>query len=1580
MGRGGALIPSGSKSPKSPTSRSPNMSPTKAKGSAAATSASIPIADPKKRRTKKGLKQKKQNFFPRSSAWNFSLPSSSGFETDDVGGALTAIQTGGFLSGGAFATAGTSTSPQSSVMSHRKGSKTALAKTMASKKSSFLAHSSLIGEGWEDIILGMSHLGGAGDAGGGLGLIEELLGEEENMGGGFGMMGMGEGENEGKTRRIVDVEKWREEYERMVDVCEKMREEWRISSESESGSSDESDSSEESSGEEDDGKALKSFSIAGTNANDTTENKVKTQTDLEEEEFLALTPERILLDLQNTMHGRGKKGPSNKQFRAAHALSMRRKLSSYHRNGIPNAMRAKTKGRRGSAFESSRFMRRVSMRNGLGVEQQNRLKAFTDMRSYDTAQQLLNDDSESEPEDDTTEDQTDHYHSYHLYSVYESLHKPRISCRPGSARTVYLRTCESECTAPLPIFDHIRQNASGLVEMKLTRYGIGDKATVALGAFLSQCPLKVNSLEVAENSIHNRGMAVLLSAVGRHQMLRVLDVSHNSIKWSATVALSRIFTQPEPVKLMELKLSGCKLGDKNMGLLAQSMTDCGTLTTLQLDRNNLAKCGSSIGSLLSVGAASLSLTDVDLSWNQFRGEDSIKIAKSLQENQSLTKLNLSWNHFGLDVAIFAVCKFVSSSEYLHTLDISYNKIKERGSICIADSLKQNKILKKLTMDGNPVGPTGGKALLKMIANEGNMREISLEKCNFEVPDDGPIPFDINEPNGFYTLDLSIPYDRMIAKSLQELAYTQGGECWRGEKLNGVFFDFPEDDPMAWSCPEEGILELAFVSNRPIENSEMNANQFSILKEQLKRSGKHDERNASNIVKSLSETFAFNSEQVGEVIDEFESSDSKVVVATRLFTQVSDAENAEKLLSKLNQLERKQVEKRLGQFYYFNPSNPTGHYRLNLSIEYERMVATKICEVNTVERLARRLEGKLDLTQKGNWENFRNESYDGVPFTYDHLWKIPSRGTFEFDYVSTVRPESEATELTDEDFDVFVKEFVNLEFSDTIQEEEVSLKVTSQIFLRPRTLFLVYFLTPYPTPFPIYSQLKDIFEMFDKDGGGTIGVDELSLILKSLGQLMSTEEVEELFQSMDDDGSGEIEFDEFFTLWESIIKKVKQQDRIITLRRRSANFFLSSEQISKLLKMFTKSMERVEVFIIFFCRLVDEECMFLCLDELTKIERQAVMHRLGPLNLFNPFRPDGFYKLDLSQHDTHLLAEILIKMAVGENGKCLFDERYNGFGFSLPVTWIKDLPKKGVYELRFSTPKRATKNSVVSFGTDVEEKEKAKEEMLSLSEKALSEGEGNLKLRRIVAEDFLGWEFHEEENEADQTSQHDALARRRSSALRVNMDIGQIQEELRKKGIELSARESKILLKADLPGSEKAKNANIKLNEGEIETTETEGGEENLAENEVSENVSAARKRRGGISERGFAIDYPGIVPNVSEAMNKGNSPINRGRAVTMNPKVSPKGSGTRNLMQKEQKSPMNRDRAVTSIGMTRLQQEPHQREKLKPTPTMLKRSLVSAASSMSEEVPRRPLTPKGTRGTDNLQTGSRRNRVLSNKF
>ena len=683
--------------------------------------------------------------------------------------------------------------------------------------------------------------------------------------------------------------------------------------------------------------------------------------------------------------------------------------------------------------------------------------------------------------------------------------------------------------------------------MQLSRYGIGNKATVALGAFLAECPLKVNSLEVSQNSIHNRGITTLVDAIAKHTMLRLLDISANEVKRSATIALSKLFLIPNPVMLVELRLSACKIGDWNMGILAEGLKASTTLKVLKLARNNLSNCGLDLAHYLEGNTI---LLDLDLSWNQVRNEDATIFAKSLLHNCTLTSLNLAWNNFGYDSAIFAISKFIVSSDAINSLDVSYNKVKERGCICLADSLKNNESIKNLNMDGNPVGPTGGKALLKMIASDGNMRNISLDQCNFEVPDDGPIPFDITVPNGFYLLDLSIPYDRMIATSLQELAYTQGGECWRGEKMNGEFFDFPEEDPSAWTVPEEGILEFAFVANRPIENSSMDEGQFKILKEQLSRYNKNDDRSATGLVSSLSDTFAFNSTQVGEMIDEFENSNSKVMVATRLFTQVSDTDSAEKLLAKLNQLERKQVEKRLGQFYYFNSKNPTGHYRLNLSIEFERLVAVRVCEVNVNEKLGQRLVGKIDLTQKGNWENFRNETFDGVAFVYAPAWEIPERGIFEFDYVSTVRPESEAVEMEDEMFkEEFMKDFVTLENEKDVPEEE----------------------------------LREIFLMFDDDGDETVGVDELSQILKSLGQVVSEEECHKLFYSMDDDKSGSIEFEEFMKLWGIILLRVREQDRLITLRRKSSDYYVSADQVKSMLRHFHKPLERVELFVIFFCR-------------------------------------------------------------------------------------------------------------------------------------------------------------------------------------------------------------------------------------------------------------------------------------------------------------------------------------------------------------------------------------------------------------
>ena len=52
---------------------------------------------------------------------------------------------------------------------------------------------------------------------------------------------------------------------------------------------------------------------------------------------------------------------------------------------------------------------------------------------------------------------------------------------------------------------------------------------------------------------------------------------------------------------------------------------------------------------------------------------------------------------------------------------------------------------------------------------------------------------------------------------------------------------------------------------------------------------------------------------------------------------------------------------------------------------------------------------------------------------------------------------------------------------------------------------------------IFSEFREAFSLFDKDGDGTISAKELGTVLKSLGQNPSEEELEELIEEVDADG-------------------------------------------------------------------------------------------------------------------------------------------------------------------------------------------------------------------------------------------------------------------------------------------------------------------------------------------------------------------------------------------------------------------------------------------------------------------------------
>ncbi len=57
---------------------------------------------------------------------------------------------------------------------------------------------------------------------------------------------------------------------------------------------------------------------------------------------------------------------------------------------------------------------------------------------------------------------------------------------------------------------------------------------------------------------------------------------------------------------------------------------------------------------------------------------------------------------------------------------------------------------------------------------------------------------------------------------------------------------------------------------------------------------------------------------------------------------------------------------------------------------------------------------------------------------------------------------------------------------------------------------------------VEAELKAAFQVFDKDGSGTIDVEELRHVMKSIGENLSDDEIEEMLKEADKDGNGSID--------------------------------------------------------------------------------------------------------------------------------------------------------------------------------------------------------------------------------------------------------------------------------------------------------------------------------------------------------------------------------------------------------------------------------------------------------------------------
>ena len=91
------------------------------------------------------------------------------------------------------------------------------------------------------------------------------------------------------------------------------------------------------------------------------------------------------------------------------------------------------------------------------------------------------------------------------------------------------------------------------------------------------------------------------------------------------------------------------------------------------------------------------------------------------------------------------------------------------------------------------------------------------------------------------------------------------------------------------------------------------------------------------------------------------------------------------------------------------------------------------------------------------------------------------------------------------------------------------------------------------------EFKQVFDIFDKSGDGSISADELGIVMQALGQNPTEDELEKMIQEVDVDGNREIEFEEFVMLMYKMMNEPDPEEELIEVFKRFVFSHMSEEE-------------------------------------------------------------------------------------------------------------------------------------------------------------------------------------------------------------------------------------------------------------------------------------------------------------------------------------------------------------------------------------------------------------------------------------
>ena len=111
-----------------------------------------------------------------------------------------------------------------------------------------------------------------------------------------------------------------------------------------------------------------------------------------------------------------------------------------------------------------------------------------------------------------------------------------------------------------------------------------------------------------------------------------------------------------------------------------------------------------------------------------------------------------------------------------------------------------------------------------------------------------------------------------------------------------------------------------------------------------------------------------------------------------------------------------------------------------------------------------------------------------------------------------------------------------------------------------------------------AEFREAFRLFDVDGDGHITAEELGIVLQTLGQKTTPEDIQQMILEVDKDGNNQIEFEEFCMLMCKSMNKAEDEQTLreaFSLLDRDGSGTIDFSELKEILTGFSKAGETLD---------------------------------------------------------------------------------------------------------------------------------------------------------------------------------------------------------------------------------------------------------------------------------------------------------------------------------------------------------------------------------------------------------------------